>query len=157
MYPLPLLVRVLHTKWRSSLLYGTWKIQHRKIKVFFLKCISLGESNGGREGALGLLELEKARGLLWHQFSLYSYFNTSVMAWAGWQEAEVERVSKRQLERIMQSSVTASLIKNATGECMKLWLSPLPKSPGTGLLFDNLNMALDTGYVSEDRRRQANI
>lgn len=46
MYPLALLKRPLHSKWQSFLLNKTWKTQHRKVKGFFLKCDSLGDSNG---------------------------------------------------------------------------------------------------------------
>lgn len=88
--------------------------------------------------------------------SIHTFTNTWVIARDGWHEDEVGSVSIRQLERIMLVTSCHCLSNQkchwGVYEAMATTTSKISR-PCTPLLYPNI--ALDAGYVSEDRRRQA--
>lgn len=85
--------------------------------------------------------------------SIHTFTNTWVMARDGWYEDEVTSVSIRQLERIMLVTSCQCLSNQkchrGVYEAMATNTSKISRHY-TPLLY--LNIAVDTGYVSEDRR-----
>lgn len=150
MYPLPLLVRVLHTKWQPFLLNRTWKTQHRKVKVFFLKCVFLGESNrvartrNGPRTSVG-----------W----IFSLFIPSLILrwWQGWVawgwgwECFYKAIGRN----YAITSYHCLSNQKCHWEVCEAMATTTSKTSRHWPPLRYLNMALDTGYVSEARRRQA--
>lgn len=139
MYPLPLLVGILHIKWQPFLFNKTWKTQYIKVKYF-------SWSVSCWERVTGMTELEKSKNVSGMSFlPIYTFTNTWVMAGGqagiGWGGECFHKANGKNYARIHLSLPPSCRI--ASGEYMRLWLPPIPKHPGTTLLL--LHMALVWG------------